>query len=143
MLEKEYGITVKSRVVAEDVALLNEFGYEVKSYKRKRLYFYVVDRPFDIPELQILIDAVQAASFIPDDKTERFVAKIADLAGTHRAELLKKNIVCFDTNKHSNKYIFYSVDTLITAIEQKKQASFVYYDIGANKKKAYRKNGER
>ena len=140
---QEQGISVGRHALIEDIKILNEFGYEVKSFKKKRHYFYVVDRPFDIPELKVLIDAVQAASFIPDDKTERFVDKIADLAGSHRAELLKKNVVCFDTVKHGNKYIFYSIDTLVTAIEQKKQTSFVYYDIEASKKKAYRKSGGR
>ena len=142
-LLKEQGVTVGSRALVEDIKLLNGFGYEIKSYRKRFYYFYVVDRAFDISELKILIDAVQAASFIPESLTERFVAKIAGLAGTHRAEVLKKNIVCFNTNKHSNKYVFYSVDTLITAIGQKKKVSFLYYDIDAHKSKGYRRNGER
>ena len=140
---KENGVTISNRVLVENIAILNEFGYEIHSFKKKSYYYYVVDRVFDISELTILIDAVQAASFIPDDKTEHFVAKIADLAGIHRAELLKKNVVCFDTVKHSNKYIFYSIDTLVTAIEQKKKTSFLYYEFDINKNKVYRKNGER
>ena len=125
MLEGK-GVSVGKRALLEDVRLLNEHGFEVKTYKKKSHCYYVVDRQFEIPELKVLIDAVQAASFIPEDKTEEFVAKIADLAGEHRAELLKKNVVCFDSVKHSNKHIFYSIDTLISAIEQKKQISFVY-----------------
>jgi predicted DNA-binding transcriptional regulator YafY len=142
MLEKK-GITITSRSIIEDVKLLNEFGYDIKSFKKKHLYFYVVDRPFDVSEIKVLMDAVQAASFIPDSQTERFVAKIADLAGCHRADVLKQNIVCFDTHKRSNKYVFYSIDTLVTAIGQKKKASFLYYDLDVDKNKAYRKDGAR
>jgi len=65
--------------------------------------YYVEDRSFSIPELKILIDAVQAASFITDKKTSELVEKIAALGGSHRAEILKSNMVCFNTRKHSNE----------------------------------------
>ena len=61
LLKKEHGITVGSRALIDDIALLNEYGYEIKSYRKQYYYFYVVDRPFDIAVLKILIDAVQAA----------------------------------------------------------------------------------
>ncbi|MCL2369669.1 MAG: WYL domain-containing protein [Firmicutes bacterium] len=143
LLQSKHGVTVGSRALIEDIRLLNKYGYEVNSYKRKSHYFYVVDRPFELSELKVLIDAVQTASFIPEEKTKIFVDKIADLAGKHRSELLKKNIICYDTNKRSNKYVFYSVDTLISAIEGKKKASFLYYDLDISKNKVYRKSGNR
>jgi len=55
-----------------------------------------------------LIDAVYAANFIPEDKTARLIDKIAALAGDAKAEVLKRNIICYDTAKHCNKYILYS-----------------------------------
>jgi len=143
MLRNNHGVTVQNRALIKDVKLLNEYGYEINRFKKKGYFFYVADRAFDIPELKVLIDAVQAASFIPENQTERFIDKIAALAGTHRAELLKQNIVYFDTVKHSNKYIFYSIDTLISAIGQKKKASFLYYALDIDKNKVYRKCGER
>jgi len=143
MLKEKYDITVGRRALIDDIALLNEYGYEVKIERKKYYHYCVVDRPFDVSELKVLIDAVQAASFIPDDKTEQFISKIANLAGEHRAEVLRKNVVCFDTVKHSNKYVFYSIDTLITAIENQKKASFLYCDFDVNKNKAYRKSGKR
>lgn len=122
------GIHVENKALLTDIRTLNDWGFEVMSYKRKSYYFYVADRKFDIAELRILIDAVQAANFISEQKTVDFVDKLASLAGEHKAELLKRNIVCYDTNKHTNKYVFYSIDTLETAIEREKQVSFVYFD---------------
>ena len=55
----------------------------------------MVDRSFDVPELRILMDAVQASSFITPSKTEVLLDKIADLGGSHRAELLRSNIVIY------------------------------------------------
>ena len=67
----EYGITCDRRTLYKDVALLNELGYEVMSVvvNRENAY-YVDDRSFSVPELKILIDAVQAAAFITESKTK-------------------------------------------------------------------------
>ena len=70
------------------------------------------DRQFSVPELKILIDAVQAATFITEKKSAEMVEKIAALGGSHRADILKSNIVHFNTNKHTNEAIYYSVNEL-------------------------------
>lgn len=57
----EKGIAVSRKILLQDVALLNEYGYEVLSYKKKFCYFYVVDRHFDTAEIAFLADAVQAS----------------------------------------------------------------------------------
>ena len=41
------GISVIRRVVANDIAALNDYGYEVLSYKKKYTYYYVVNHPLD------------------------------------------------------------------------------------------------
>ena len=49
----------------QDIALLNEEGYEVMILQHGHYKaYYIADRSFSLPELKILIDAVQAASFI-------------------------------------------------------------------------------
>lgn len=84
------GIECDRRTLYRDIQVLNEYGYEVLHTRGISNEYYVVDRSFDVPELRILMDAVQAASFITPKKTEVLVDKIADLAGSHRAELLKR-----------------------------------------------------
>ena len=39
--------------------LLNKYGFEVLSYKKRSYYYYVAYRKFDVAELRVLIDAVQ------------------------------------------------------------------------------------
>ena len=78
----EMGIHCDRRTIYADIKLLNDCGYEVLCNKSQKNEYYVVDRSFDLPELRILLDAVQAASFITEKKTEEFVDKIADLAGS-------------------------------------------------------------
>ena len=97
------GISCERRTLTKDIAVLNDQGYEVMwNWVGKEKGYYIEDRSFSVPELKILIDAVQAASFITDKKTAELIDKIADLGGSHRADIMKSNMVCFNTRKHSN-----------------------------------------
>jgi len=136
----EKGIEVQAKALIRDVKTLIDWGFEVMYYKKKSYYFYIAERHFDIPELRILIDAVQSASFISEKRTTNFIDKIAAMAGDRKAELLKKNIVCYDTTKHTNTHVFYSIDTLEKAIEEKRKVSFLYFNYNTNKEKVYRKD---
>ena len=135
------GIVCDRRTLPRDIATLNDQRYEIMSVMigHDKCY-YVEDRSFSIPELKILIDAVQAASFITDKKTIELVEKIAALGGTHRAEILKSNMVCFNTRKHSNEQIYYNVDTLERAIQNNKKVIFYYYNLDENGNKVYRRD---
>lgn len=135
----EMGISCERRTLTKDIAVLNELGYEVMwNWVGKEKGYYVEDRSFSVPELKILIDAVQAASFITDKKTVELIDKIAELGGSHKADILKSNIVCFNTRKHSNESIYYNVGFLEDAIQQNKKVIFYYYDLDENGKKVYR-----
>lgn len=135
-------ISCDRRTLTKDINVLNEQGFEVMSVMMgHEKGYYIEDRSFSVPELKILIDAVQAATFITDKKTNELINKIAALGGSHRAEILKSNIVCFNTRKHSNESIYYSVNYLEDAIEKKKKVIFRYYDLNENGEKVYRREG--
>ncbi len=136
------GISCERRTLYKDIATLNEHGYEIMfRWVGKEKGYYVEDRAFSIPELKILIDAVQAANFITEKKTAELIGKIADLGGGHKAEILKGNMVCFNTRKHSNESILYNVGYLEEAILEKKKVIFRYYDLNEQGEKAYRREG--
>lgn len=138
----QMGISCERRTLAKDMAILNEQGYEVMfRWIGKEKGYYVEDRSFSVPELKILIDAVQAASFITDKKTSELIDKIAELGGSHRADILKSNMVCFNTRKHSNETIFYSIGYLEEALMQQKKVIFRYFDLNEHGEKVYRRDG--
>ena len=140
----EMGIPCDRRTLAADVRLLNEQGYEIMTcVVGHQKAYYVEDRNFSVPELRILIDAVEAASFITEKKTKEMVRKIASLGGSHRAEVLEGNTVCFNTRKHSNEAIYYSIDSIQEALRLKRKLSFCYFDLNENRERIYRKNKKR
>jgi predicted DNA-binding transcriptional regulator YafY len=89
------------------------------------------------------MDAVQAAVFIPEDKTAQLIAKLAALGGSHQAELLQGNVTRFNARKHSNHSIFYNVQAVEEALRQRRIVSFRYFDLNENLEKVYRMEGGR
>ena len=107
----DLGIPVDRRTLSKDIALLNQYGYEIldEMIGHEKGY-YVIDRAFSVPELKVMMDAVHASSFITEKKADELIDKIAALGGSHRADLLKRNQTCFNTQRHSNEQIYYSID---------------------------------
>ena len=138
----EMGIPCDRRIIKQDVDNLNELGYEVMvtMVGHEKAYF-VEDRSFSLPELKILMDAVHASSFITEKKSAELIEKLAALAGEHRAEVLKRNMVCFNTRKHSNEKILYTIDTLEEAVLSQKKVIFLYFDLDENGQRVYRRGG--
>lgn len=136
------GIECDRRTLYDDIKVLNEYGYEIMQDRSKANLYYVEDRNFDIPELKILIDAVEASSFFTKKKSRELISKIASLGGSHRAELLKKYSIEYNTKKHSNERIYYTVTEIGEAIDKKRKIRFQYYDTDVLKHKVLRKDGK-
>ena len=138
------GISCDRRTVTMDIDLLNECGYEVmRRMVGHNKGYYVAERSFNTSELKILIDAVQAASFITDRKSEELIDKVAALGGNLRSDLLKNNLITFNTRKHTNEQIYYAVLTIETALLERKKVSFFYYDLNESGERVYRKDKAR
>ena len=135
------GIPSNPRTLSLDIGVLNDAGYEIMEEQVGReKFYYVEDRNFSVPELKVMIDAIEAVSFISEERTAEIVDKIASLGGMHQAELLKKNLVCFNTRKHRNSHALFAVDAIEDAISRKKMIAFRYFDLNENRERVYRTN---
>lgn len=138
----EEGIDIERKTLYDDIACLNECGYEIMSIKTNSNNYYIEDRTFDVAEIKILLDAVNAAHFITEKKTKQLSEKIAALSGNHRAKLMKRHVLVVDP-KHSNEKIYYNVDCLNECIERGKKVAFRYFDYDLSGRVKYRKDGEK
>ena len=136
---KEQGIEVDRKILYKDIELLNQNGYEVLCTRSTSNQYYVMDRSFDTAEVRVLMDAVQAAAFITEKKTEVLLDKVSALAGSKRGEVLKGNITKFSTVKSTNENIYYLIDSIVDAKEDGKKIRFNYFDYGLNREKIFRK----
>lgn len=136
-------ITCDRRTLARDMALLNEEGYPVYSCMRghEKAYYMECNR-FTDAEIKLLMDAVQAAGFITEKKTAQLIDKLAELGEEKKAELLKSNLVSFNTRKHTNEAVFDNIAILEDAIQKKVKVSFQYFDLDDRGRKVLRKEGK-
>ena len=60
------GVDVKDRKsLYDDLETLRTFGMDIEMQREGRsVGYYVASRPFDLPELKLLVDAVQSSRFI-------------------------------------------------------------------------------
>ncbi len=126
------------RTLYNDIEVLQEAGYEIFCNRSRSNQYYVVDRKFSVPEILIVMDAVQAAGFITEKKTAELVNKVGALAGSRRGEVLRQNVVQFSTVKSDNESIYYSVNEICLAITSKKQIGFYYFDYDVSFNHSYR-----
>lgn len=138
----KHNVKVSRKVLPLDIALLNDHGYEVLSYKKKYHYYYVVNRHFDAAEISMLTDVVKASKLSSGQKSS-LIKKFSEMSGHQQAESLSKHIINCDTPKRSNSHIIYSIDAIDRAINEKKKISFRYFSLDEKKNKVYRKNGDR
>lgn len=138
----EKNIKVARKVLVKDIELLNQYGYEVLSYKKKFYYYYVVNRPFENAEVTMLADVVKASKLDPKQK-KKLIEKLGDTLSSYSANLLSKNIVKYDKPKRSNFHVIYSIDAIERAINENKKISFQYFSLDEKKNRVFRKDGQR
>ena len=124
---KAHGIEPNRRTVDEDIKELIELGYNIVSYRSTQNRYFLADRTFELPELKLIIDAVQAPKFIPPNRTEFLIEKVASLTNKSQADELKRNLYV-NKQKEKNKQLLITVNQINQAINQNKQITFKYYE---------------
>lgn len=137
----EYGMTIDRGTVYNDVETLREFGIDVLQTRGTNGGYYVGRREFELPELKLLVDAVQASKFISRKKSEELIRKLEGLAGEHDARKLERNVFIYNRPKTGNETIYYNVDQIHTAIMENKQIQYRYAEWTMQKQLKPKKKG--
>lgn len=140
-LLNEYGISAERKSLYDDFEALRVFGIDVEKNKDKTTRYYIAGRTFELPELKLLVDAVQSSKFITHKKSNELIRKIESLASKHEAQLLQRQVFVANRIKTMNESIYYTVDYIHEAISQNSKIAFKYFEWDENKQKVLRKNG--
>ena len=138
MLENRFGIACDRKTVYSDIAALQEYGLDIVSIPGKNGGYYIASRNFELPELKLLIDAVQSSRFLTQKKSRELIEKLCRECSVHDARLMRRDMVVSGRVKSMNETIYYSVDTIQEAIAQNKQIAFRYFDWDFGGKRKYR-----
>ncbi len=137
MLNKKE-ISCDRKTVYSDIATLQEFGIDIISLPGKNGGYYIASRNFQLPELKLLIDAVQSSRYLTEAKSRELIEKLCDQVGEHEAGLLKRSVYVSGRVKSMNETIYYNVNDIQEAIGQNRQITFRYFDWNMQGKRQYR-----
>jgi predicted DNA-binding transcriptional regulator YafY len=101
----------------------------------------VGERQFQLPELKLLVDAVQSSRFITRRKSRELIRKLESLTSVHQARQLHRQVFVADRVKTENENIYYTVDRLHGALAEGGGVRFHYFDYNSRKEKALRREG--
>ena len=129
-------ISAERRSIYDDLEYLKHFGIDICTTKSK------TTGEFELPELKLLVDSVQASKFITKKKSAELISKIEKLTSREYAKQLDRQVFIADRVKTMNEKIYYNVDRIHEAIAANRQITFKYFDLDVNKNRVFRKNGE-
>ena len=73
MLRNKYGINCERKTVYSDIAALQDYGVDIVALPGKNGGYYIASRNFELPELKLLIDAVQSSRFLTEKKSRELI----------------------------------------------------------------------
>lgn len=137
-------IKAERKSVYSDIQQLNDYGYEIEGSKLQgTFYYYLLNRDFELPELKLLVDAVQASKFISEKKSNELIGKIEGLASKYQAKELQRQVYVANRVKTDYESVYYNIDELNLAINGNNQIAFDYYEWNLEKKMVLRPNGHK
>ena len=140
-LEK-LGVNADRKTIYTDFAELRDFGFDILTEKIGRtVYYHIGSRLFELPEMKMLVDAVQSAKAITDRKSSRLIKKLNMLVSKYEAKQLNRQVFITGRIKTMNESIYYNVDAIHEAIGSDRQIRFQYFKWDIQKQMVLRRKG--
>ena len=132
-------ITIERKAIYRDIQTLIDYGHDIlQTRENNRRGYYYANSDFEVAEIRLLMDAVEASSSISHKKSQQLIQKLSKLVNEHNEKDLQWQIN-YTSNKSENEHILYNVDTINQAIIHKQAITFQYYDYDLNHKRIARK----
>lgn len=140
ILEK-YGYNADRRTIYSNVEILSDFGIDVQK-KADAPGYFIASREFELPELKLLVDAVQASKFITVKKSEELIGKLMKLTNEQKASELNRSVYIRNRMKSGNEKVYYNVDDLHNAMNLDRQIAFQYGEWNTAKRLVAKRGGK-
>ena len=135
------GIPAERKAIYDDLELLRTFGMDIVHVHGKTHGYYLGQREFELPELKLLIDVVQASPFLTAKKSMELIGKLEGLASAAQATSLRRQVYVLNRVKTHNEQLYYNIDGINQAIRDDRQIRFRYFDWAVDGGRQYRRAG--
>ena len=135
-------IKAERKSIYDDIETLTEFGFDIVRTGGPKGGYFLASRNFELAEVKLLVDLVQAAKFITTKKSRELIKKLEQQVSSFDAKALHRQVVVSDRGKAINENIYYSVDMIYEAIAKNRKVRYHYFEWDVNKEMKLRKNGD-
>ncbi len=133
------GINAERKSIYRDLETLESYGFDILHDK---CGCALVSREFELAELKLLIDAVQASRFITGAKRKKLTEKLTKMASKHQAKDLNRSVKTEEPEREMNASILNNIDWIHSAISENKMINFQYFDWSPEKEQVLRRDGK-
>lgn len=140
---KKCGIPCDRKTIPGDIQKLCDIGIDIEEERSRENRYSLSSHLFTLPELKLLIDAVESSKFITTKKSTELIEKLSQMSSAHQAAELKSNLYISERVKPMNEQIYYLVDNINSAINRSKQISFRYFHYDQCRKEVPNNDGKR
>ncbi len=141
-LRSRYDLTCSRKTIYSDVLKLRSFGIDIIQVRGNVSGYYVKERDFSLPELKLLVDAVQSSKFITTKKSESLIKKLERMTSRANASQLQREVFIINRPKSINETIYENVDLIHAAISGNRQIRCQYCEWTVEKKLVPRRDGK-
>ena len=142
-LLEQQGILAERKSIYSDIETLRSLGFDIQLRRGRGGGYWLASRTFELSELKLLVDAVQASKFITKAKSRELIKKLERFTSRYQEDELQRQVLVSGRyNKASDERIYYSVDALHRAIFEKRQITFTYREWNMEKRLVARHNGK-
>ena len=143
ILKKDYGVSVSRQTIYTEIEKLDNYGLDINKIEdQKSAGYFIGAREFELPELKLLVDAVQSSKFITEKKSRELIEKLMKLCSKQQGTELAQQVIMYKRPKTENETIYYNVDMLHSAIYHDLQVTYQYAEWTVKKTMEPRHGGE-
>lgn len=133
------GIPAERKAIYRDIEILKQFGLAIEHPNDR---WRLTERPLQLEELIMLVDAVQSSPFLTEEITDELIDRIQQLASLNQRALLERRIDVPSRIKMQNQNVLENLDIIQQAMREKRKVAFKYFSYNIKKEKKLRRDGQ-
>ena len=125
-LLEQQGILAERKSIYSDIDTLCALGYDIQLRRGRGGGYWMASRAFELSELKLLVDAVQASKVISARTSKKLIRKLEALCSEYEGTQLQRQVYVDGRPKADSRTLLYSIDALHTAINRGCLVQFRY-----------------
>ncbi|MCR4951389.1 MAG: WYL domain-containing protein [Solobacterium sp.] len=124
--KKKYGIEMNRRTFYSNIAILEDFDYDISKPAQNGKGYYLLGRSLEKSEVLLLCNAIHASHFISSRTSSELIRKLLKTQSRYERDAFYDGVYLPNRQKTSNQQLLLNIEVLSEAISEKKAVSFTY-----------------